>query len=398
MKRKPVVYESMIKNLYCFHLGREQGLSIAELQAFFGDKIEWEGETAWLEHEPFEQPRALIDQLGGTTKISERFAEAKKQSELTNALIKKLRSLKPQGKIHFGLNLYPANDRLLNDLLKAIKETMKTEGRNVRFLNQRTNLTTAMVVKGGLMKSRTDLNIIVLKNQWALTQTIAVQNFMAYSLRDYEKPRRLKKEGMLPPKLAQIMINLTAMVSQNTQFEGKILYDPFCGSGTILGEGLIKGMQVIGSDASANAISAAAENLEWIRQNGLCKSEKQPRLFVKEAETVKAKDLSNIPDRVVSELYLGPAKAYRLSTSEIGSIQKKLIPLYQQSLTNLRPLLRAHTPLVLAAPLHHSREGSLHSIPLAKILPEKYKWITSLKYHRKDQGVGRELWILETIE
>jgi tRNA G10 N-methylase Trm11 len=55
-----------------------------------------------------------------------------------------------------------------------------------------------------------------------------VQNIDEYSKRDYSKDRDMQI-GMLPPKLSQMMINLSG---------GKTIYDPFVGLGTVLIESL----------------------------------------------------------------------------------------------------------------------------------------------------------------
>lgn len=384
---------------YCFHLGREQELSLEELRAFFGDGVDHRGEVALVDHEPFEDPQAVLDQLGGCTKLSEVFIETDRDRKaILPELINKLESIKPEGKVHFGLNIFPENERALTDLLKKVKDEMKTLERNARFLNQHTNLNTATIVKGGLMKDGTDLNICDIGEQRvALTQTVAVQDFVGYSLRDYEKPRRLKREGMLPPKLAQMMINFTALVTQNTDFEGKTLYDPFSGSGTVLGEAFIKGMNVIGSDLSPTAIEAANENLDWIQDNQLAPTTLERNLFIQDAQHLSTADLPTPPDMVVSELYLGPPVAYKIHPHEVNEIQRDLIPLYHYFLRSLRPLLKAKTPLILALPVHFSA-GGFRRLPIEQILPPRYKFIASLTYHRKDQAVGRDIWILEATE
>jgi tRNA G10 N-methylase Trm11 len=54
---------------------------------------------------------------------------------------------------------------------------------------------------------------------------------------------------MIPPKLAQVMINLARR--DEADFQDKILFDPFCGSGTILMEAYLMGIKnIIGSDLS----------------------------------------------------------------------------------------------------------------------------------------------------
>jgi tRNA G10 N-methylase Trm11 len=59
--------------------------------------------------------------------------------------------------------------------------------------------------------------------------------------------------GMLPPKLARMMINLT---KNNTA-----IYDPFCGLGTVLIEALHMGrIHILASDISEAMVSATEKN------------------------------------------------------------------------------------------------------------------------------------------
>ena len=64
--------------------------------------------------------------------------------------------------------------------------------------------------------------------------------------------------GMLPPKLAQMMINL----SRETGILPTKIYDPCCGLGTVLIEAINMGItDVYGSDLSAKMCSCTEENI-----------------------------------------------------------------------------------------------------------------------------------------
>jgi len=64
--------------------------------------------------------------------------------------------------------------------------------------------------------------------------------------------------GMMPPKLAQIMVNLGTKGKYDT-----ILWDPFCGLGTTLIEALHAGhMMLQGSDLEKEMVSATQKNIE----------------------------------------------------------------------------------------------------------------------------------------
>ena len=59
---------------------------------------------------------------------------------------------------------------------------------------------------------------------------------------------------MIPPKLARTMINLA--VGENDP-KSITVFDPFCGTGTILMEGLMVGVTVMGSDLDHEAVHGA---------------------------------------------------------------------------------------------------------------------------------------------
>src|SRR5262249_45616228 len=92
-----------------------------------------------------------------------------------------------------------------------------------------------------------------------VAKTLVVQDFEDYGRRDYQRPVRDEKQGMIPPKVAQIMLNLSGAQAGDT------ILDPFCGIGTIIQEGLLLSYRMIGSDINKAAIRGSEQNLEWFR-------------------------------------------------------------------------------------------------------------------------------------
>ena len=89
------------------------------------------------------------------------------------------------------------------------------------------------------------------------------------------KERGLKKpvphsEISLSPRLARVLVNLSGIAA------GQTLLDPFCGSGTILAEGLLKSLRCFGVDSRRRLIEEARLNLpldisegaRWLVQAG----------------------------------------------------------------------------------------------------------------------------------
>jgi tRNA G10 N-methylase Trm11 len=85
--------------------------------------------------------------------------------------------------------------------------------------------------------------------------TILFQDVDEYSARDYGKSVRDMDVGMLPPKLAQIMLNISG--------EARGIYDPFVGLGTVLIEAAHGGYwALLGSDLAPEMVEASRENLQ----------------------------------------------------------------------------------------------------------------------------------------
>ena len=132
------------------------------------------------------------------------------------------------------------NKKSLKNELNNIKKTLKQNEISSRFVNKDfKNLSSAQILWEKLDIKKTDFNTICTDNEVYTWTTIWIQDINAYSKRDYGKSRDMQI-GMLPPKLSQIMINISG---------GKNIYDPFCGLGTILIESqYMWNTEIYGSD------------------------------------------------------------------------------------------------------------------------------------------------------
>lgn len=83
--------------------------------------------------------------------------------------------------------------------------------------------------------------------------TLACQDIDSYTRRDTGKSRDMIV-GMMPPKLVQMMLNL----SLDSDMKNPGIYDPFCGLGTTLIEAANMGMtRIYGSDLSKEMVTAS---------------------------------------------------------------------------------------------------------------------------------------------
>jgi len=390
---------------YGFILGRKWRLSVAELQSVFNVEGEIIGNEIWVGEFDEDLDPKILERLGGTIKIIKFFDETSSIESLKNKFFEHLINQENQ-KVKFALNLFNFSNQFLRNhknILKNLKNALKNEGRGARFYNKpNENLKSVVIFEEKLDLKGTDLNVVKLSgDKYLLGHTIAVQNFKKYSIRDYERPARDAKSGMLPPKLAQMMINLACEGQQSC-----IVYDPFCGSGTVLMEALLMGYNAIGSDISEKAIKDSEKNLEWLKKNYDLAYNYD--LFVKDAKQIQSIDLPIQPNAVVSEVYLGPPQSTFPSDKEIQNNFREIEEINLGALRALKKNIRQGSNIVLAVPFYKGRSKNYFLERFNKNLESLgYKVVNwpglstdrgSLLYFRKHQIVGREIFKLKLVE
>ncbi|MBU1019488.1 hypothetical protein KJ764_05985 [Patescibacteria group bacterium] len=349
---------------HIFHLGRETKLCLTEILTFYPEAKDLGGFALVKNADP-----KILKRLGGTIKISEVKQElpASLPVNFTELIFNELKKNIPNsGKFQYGLSIHPSRTGLLKKILKELKPKLKQEKISSRYLNQDgKNLSSIQSA------NCTELNLIFTNEKTYLSHTVATQNIAAYSKRDYERPARDDMSGMLPPKLAQIMINLAQ--------PEELVYDPFCGSGTILQEALLMGFQAKGSDLSEKAISDSQKNLKWIG--------KECPLEIKDAT-----EIDSYPKNctIVAESYLGPPQKGFPTPEEAKAALAKLEPLY---LDFLKTPIPSGTKVVLALPFFNLQNNPIfleNFIEKAKELGYSVPAEEApLTYARKKQVIGR---------
>jgi tRNA G10 N-methylase Trm11 len=422
-----------MKKRWLFILGRQADLALAELISVIKNKkITYAArrmtrDTVLIEGEfDLGDPQKLLDTLGGTIKIVEidgaasvkdpkRFAPVIEELFASDTLMTAYAP--PTGRWTFGFSVYSDVLETVTETQLAkylhnqgivVKEYAKSRKRSSRFVSVRhpkkgggnLALTSVVVRKNKLLPpSGTEVVAVVGRSEALRGRTIAVQDFEAYSERDYGRPARDPRVGSLPPKLAQTLINL-AHIPQGGQ-----LHDPFVGIGTILQEALLIGYRVSGSDISAEQISNTLKNLEWLLREAK-PARPIPRVVVASAESF-AVDKESL-DAVVTEGTLGPPENRPLDEAMAIERAAKIAELWRPVLSHVHPLLKKQGAIVCTWPVYVTRTGKKISVPLLDelatlgyraetLLPPSLAADTSvtargtLIYARPDQVVQREI-------
>jgi tRNA (guanine10-N2)-dimethyltransferase len=254
------------------------------------------------------------------------------------------------------------------------------------------NTATSHHNKLGLSNNKVELLVVRARNgRVIVAESTGAQNITAYTKRDQERPKRDAFVGMLPPKLAQIMINLA-----NPAPEARIL-DPFCGTGVVLQEAALLGHPVYGTDLSEKMIRYSKENLDWLKET-------HRATFEYDLHEGDAMDTSwqGPIGAVVGETYLGQPFSAPPSPAKLDQVRGNCNNIISAFLKNLASQIPAGTPVSIAVPAWKRIDGGFVHLPLINQLDQlgftrhSFKNIKDheLLYFREDQVVARELLVL----
>ncbi len=387
--------------LYAFELGRETQISLTELNTILKTTPEENNNAIALyelpdTHPLSKTPQEFQNRLGGTIKCIKilkrqdlaNFDKNQVHESLEEILTSRFEN--EEGKIPFAINFYGLKKFHQLSIKKTLifsKKFLKKLGFNSRFTNKNfKNVNSATVYKAQLIEKGIDLSFIKFQETLYIGKTIAIQDLDQYSKRDFDKPIRDAKIGMLPPKLAQILINLAG--------ESETILDPFCGTGTILMEGLLMNKKVIGSDHNPRMVEASETNCQWLTRHFDTKSEYQ--IFEADARFLKLKkDLGKI-DAVVTEGYLGETFDHSPSSQEIEKNFRVLANLHFNWLSNVVNLINSGSKVVTCVAGYQVGKKIIHLPDFEKIAKlSGFTILNQLTYKRSDQNVVRDIYTLE---
>lgn len=438
--------------MYIALLGRQPEISIAELAAVFGadcvNRISQQ--FAKVQTSQFD-----ITTLGGTIKCAEVITELPASRTDKASLLAASRFITQHyqakwahspHKITLGLSAYDlavgARDIQKTGLI--LKSSLKKSGTSLRLIpNDQSALSTATAHNNKLGGSPHKVELLLVKTTdrcLIIAESRGVQNITAYTRRDRHRPRRDTFVGMLPPKLAQIMLNLALgagplahqksctgripAVSSKSNASGNavrraidlserlesdlatevdrrrpLILDPFCGTGTVLQEALLAGYDVIGTDLSQKMVDCTTENLSWL-QSTFTTPGRVIDIHQADATTHRWPNGTHLT-AVVCETYLGQPFSAPPAPQKLAEVVGNCNHIITGFLANLRPQLAPNTPLCIAVPAWYDASGRATHLPLIKNLQQLgYRQLnrTPLIYRRPDQIVARELLILKPID
>ncbi|RJO58931.1 methyltransferase domain-containing protein [Candidatus Parcubacteria bacterium] len=399
--------------------GREPSLSLWELSRNLGCA---DFEVATRDLAVFDSPQnlevaELQSRSGGLVKVGRIMGVVDALSGLAAILEKNWPDLIPAGstaRVNFGVSAYDAGqtpDRHFRTALKRqaqrFKKYLTANHRSARLVESKeSTLPASALVQGKILQQGFEILVLVSPQKLYWGVTLTVQDISRYGRRDFGRPARDSHSGMLPPKVAQILINLTQPKSE------EVFLDPFCGSGTILQEAALMGLKkILGSDLSQKAVSDSLRNLDWLKQKYEPVDLADLQIFESDIKELPAKLKSESIDLIATEPYLGPPQKGRAIVGNILPLVSALSRQYIPWLEILGKLLKPAGRMAMVWPFfkveNHGYflqlQQALPQTKLKIIPPSKHfltlPWFRStprgtVLYSRPDQVVGREIVLL----
>ncbi|MFA6814012.1 MAG: methyltransferase domain-containing protein [Candidatus Pacebacteria bacterium] len=330
---------------FLFLFGNTPQLSLLELDTVYPElksKVfvggELDGRLALVEMDKEElKEKDFLNRLGGLVKIFqvEKILDFDSSlTELKNAVLECLISKSQQP--HFSFYQKGKGQKAINH--GQIKDLLKEKGYRSRYF------------KGSLdgsafalhQESSQEIFLYHSLEGIFLSSLIAVQDIDDWTKRDRAKPYFNRKKGMLPPKVARMLVNIASGMwlaedGQRSIKEAKV-FDPFCGTGTILIEALQLGSQVYGADLDEQAVWGTRENLEWFANAYQVESQNfAKQIFMADVGQLSQEKLGDQKiDLLITEPFLGRQTP---KEAELANIFKGLEKLYLGAFNNFSKIL-----------------------------------------------------------
>ena len=384
--------------------GRQPLISLAEIQALY-DKaarlVDKKLVFFEIDEDGEENISPDINRLGGSLKLG-RFFDTD-----FSKLAKFLATTHPEGKITLGISDFSKQKKsgLAKQKSMELKRNLARMGRSVRVItSNEPEISSATAHHNQLGEKAGCFEIFLIDREIYLS--LGTQNITAYTERDQARPARDAKVGMLPPKLAQILINLCGKLS-----EGARVLDPFCGTGVVLQEAAIMGYVPYGTDLNGRMVEYSKKNLSWLFNERNQKRFKiLPDLILKKdqiLEAISVGDATNFTwegeiDAVAFEGYLGAPMSKPPVDIKFKTEKAKCREIAIGFLKNITPQIKSGTPVVMALPAWLRENGKYAGLNILDEIQEmgynfeKFQDLSQsdLLYYREGQIVAREIIVI----
>lgn len=278
----------------------------------------------------------ILEQTGGVIKAYQVMTETTEESTFQDSIVADLAADRTTD---FSIFYQPHKDSLPQ--MKEVKKALKEHDLSGRYVTSSPGGLSASIL---IHHKVTEYGILKIEDTYYLAKGIWTQNIDHWTVKDIQKPNRDPEKGMLPPKLARMMVNFLSPEIKN--LPSKRLYDPFCGTGTILIEASELGWSVIGSDIAQSSVNQTGENMHWFYE--YTKLPPDSVLFTSDATHTSKEQTNGLVNAIVTEPFLGKQQP---KPDQLPNVFKGLEKLYWGALKKWTQLLVPGGEVILITPL-----------------------------------------------
>ena len=384
--------------------GRQPLISLAEIQALYDKAARLVGKKLVffeINEDGEENISPDVNRLGGSLKLGKFF-----DTDFSK-LAKFLATAHPEGKITLGISDFSKQKKsgLAKQKSMELKRNLARMGRSARVItSNEPEISSATAHHNQLGEKAGCFEIFLIDREIYLS--LGTQNITAYTERDQARPARDTKVGMLPPKLAQILINLCGKLPE----EARVL-DPFCGTGVVLQEAAIMGYVPYGTDLNERMVEYSKKNLSWLfNEHNQKRFKILPDLIQKKDQILNAISVGDATsftwegeiDAVAFEGYLGAPMSKPPVDIKFKTEKAKCREIAIGFLKNITPQIKSGTPVVMALPAWLRENGKYAGLNILDEIQEmgynfeKFQDLSQsdLLYYREGQIVAREIIVI----
>ena len=371
--------------LYLFVLGRDAELSKLEIESLLESKgIEFtikEDNKNVVVLDCKELNPEIIHEFGGIIKIAKVFSNSNRIDQIEESFEKTSIYEGTKNKMEYYIDNFNSNllsfvEDYLKDYFKSIKlkALYKKNGDPSKLINK-------SIIENGI-------NFVIFKSY--IGKVISITNPLELKKRDLARPE-VDYMKVISIRLAKILINI-CKVKKNG-----LLLDTFCGSGTILQEALLKGVNVVGLDKDEESISQANKNINWLIKE--FKLNGKFEIINLDCARLNEKIKDNSVDGVVTEPYMGPFIRKLPNLLQAKDLVFELSNLYDLLLGNLKKVVKKNGRVVIVIPKFRTMENKTVFIDFRGLV-DKHGFVLATKpisYGYKENKLLREIYVLDKV-
>ncbi|MDG6920351.1 MAG: methyltransferase domain-containing protein [Nitrososphaerota archaeon] len=319
--------------------------------------------------------------------------ETKSWSNLVTEVEDFLRELDDD--FNFSVSLYGselADEQEHESLATAVLATVRKAGfRKANMVRPRNG--SEVLTKEIVSRKIIDFVFLRVRGGYWVGVTAYIPDTEQFRLRSNERPV-VSADISMSSRLAKLLLNISGVE------KGQTILDPFCGSGTILSEALLAGVNCIGVDRDRKRIENTKRNLEWTSRTLSAKSASYS-LKVGDATRPETFEDSAKVDAVVTEPIFLPRITFAPSLERAQKLVRNSSRLYSESLYSITGIVKQGGRVVIVTPALTASSGKEVSVVLenleevglvpfqprvkhfdypAKISHEKTRWVRRLVY------------------